>query len=145
VRVYRARNHFFDHGLTVSLVGELDLATAPRTRQLLGRILELGQGTMAADLSRLKFIDAAGMRVLLEAYRMARKQKRAPLLVGAAPRTQGLLKILQLGEMIEGFSERPEAMIGFAAGALSVRAGDGASVEQPAPFMADGLRWTRTA
>jgi anti-anti-sigma factor len=58
---------------------------------------------MAADLSRLEFIDAAGMRVLLEAYRMARKQKRALLLVGAAPRTQGLLKILQLGEMIEGF------------------------------------------
>jgi anti-sigma B factor antagonist len=134
-----------EHRWTVSLVGKLDLATAPRARQVLAKVLQLGGGTVAVDLSELAFIDAAGMRVLLEAYKVARRQGRAILLVGAAPRTLRLLKVLRLGEMIEGYADQSEALVVPVAGALNARDGNGRSLGELGPFRANGVTWIPTA
>lgn len=93
---------------TVHLVGELDVATAPRARSRLSEVLNLGCGSVAVDLSALEFIDASGIRILREAHKVARQQGRDLLLVGVAPRIQRLLEILGLSELIDRYSVRPE-------------------------------------
>lgn len=134
-----------EHCCKVSLVGRLDLATSPGTRQVVGNILTLGRGIVKVDLSELEFIDAAGMRVLLQAHRVARRQGRALLLVGVAPRTQRLLKILWLDEMIRGSAERAGALVVPEVGVSNARDSNAGSVEELAPFKANGVTWTRTA
>ena len=48
----------------VRLTGELDVATAPRVREEIDRLIEHGVWTVIVDLSSLSFIDSSGMAVL---------------------------------------------------------------------------------
>lgn len=129
----------------VPLVGELDMSTAPRARCQLSEALELGQGSVAVDLSALEFIDAAGMRVLWDAHRAAHRQGQALLLVGAAPRIQRLLGILGLGELFDMSTGRPELPGAPGTGAWNGRTSGGRSAKAPAALSDDGLSWTQTA
>jgi stage II sporulation protein AA (anti-sigma F factor antagonist) len=51
----------------VVLRGELDLTTAPRLEQLLGRLRREGNRQIIVDLSGVEFLSAAGLTVLLRA------------------------------------------------------------------------------
>lgn len=126
---------------TVSLVGELDLATAPRARRLLREALELGQGTVTVDLSALEFIDAAGMRVLVDIHGLAQQKGRSIVLMGAGPRIQRLLSIMGLDEIIASSVIEPGLFL--TPSALSDEPHNGDSMEGMARLGGDGLRWTR--
>jgi anti-anti-sigma factor len=52
--------------LTIELAGELDIATCPRLRRELRKAEADGAGALIVDLSRLSFIDANGLRLLLD-------------------------------------------------------------------------------
>ena len=56
-------------GVLVVPHGELDLATAPQ----LDAALRMQKGPVAVDLRRLSFVDASGLRVLLEAEARSRQ------------------------------------------------------------------------
>ena len=62
-----------DHPLAVVLTlgGELDLATVPLLKEQLDRAVR-GSGAVAIDLSGLRFIDSAGLCVLVRAERQLR-------------------------------------------------------------------------
>jgi anti-sigma B factor antagonist len=49
----------------LSLLGELDLATAPQLEQSVGEALAQGAGEILIDLSRLSFIDSSGLRLFI--------------------------------------------------------------------------------
>lgn len=60
-------------GVTVvALDGDLDSQSAPEVLVNLGELIPAG-GAMLLDLSRLRYMSSAGLRVLLLVYRRARK------------------------------------------------------------------------
>ena len=79
---------------TVAVVGELDLATAPRLSAVLG---ERGDAeVLVADLTATTFIDSTGVRVLVEAdRRCAGSATRFVVLVDDGP----VLRVLELCEL----------------------------------------------
>jgi anti-sigma B factor antagonist len=61
-----------DRGAVVTVLGELDLATAPRLRQELVRLVERGVRLVTVDMSGLRFIDSTGLGVLVSALKRLR-------------------------------------------------------------------------
>ena len=63
-----------DHplGVVLTLVGELDLATAPVLQERLDAALR-GKAAVVIDLSRLRFIDSSGLGMLVQAERQLRE------------------------------------------------------------------------
>ncbi|WP_344865402.1 STAS domain-containing protein [Planomonospora alba] len=82
-----------DHAI-VTIVGEIDLYTAPRLQSELTRILdESAPAFMVIDMSGVEFCDSTGMNVLLSAHK--RLRERDGVLEMAAPRP-AVRKILQV-------------------------------------------------
>jgi anti-sigma B factor antagonist len=51
----------------VRVVGEIDLATAPQLRTLLGELIDAGAAQVVLDCSGLEFLDSSGIGVLVAA------------------------------------------------------------------------------
>ena len=63
-----------DGGTTyVELEGELDLDTVGRVRERLSSLQASGHKCVVLDLSRLKFMDSTGLRLVIEADAAARR------------------------------------------------------------------------
>ena len=88
--------------LTVSVSGELDIATTERLRaHLLGLLQEVGRGphqqvALVIEMSRLTFIDAAGLGILVSACNHAQAQQTPLRLTGVPPAVRRLLRITGL-------------------------------------------------
>jgi anti-anti-sigma factor len=82
----------------VRLVGDLDIASAPHVRwalpRLTGRILEV-------DLSRLAFMDAAGLSSLLLVRRQLERAGRRLRLHGARGQVRTVFDLSGLGHLVE--------------------------------------------
>lgn len=66
--------------VTVSLAGELDIASVSRVRAALVEAVAAGTGEVNVDLARLTFCDAAGIAVFIEAHqRLAAAGRRLRL------------------------------------------------------------------
>jgi anti-sigma B factor antagonist len=63
-----------ERSLAVRPVGELDIASAPALEDSLRHALESGASSIALDLTRVTFIDSAGVRVLLWAAGHSREE-----------------------------------------------------------------------
>lgn len=57
----------------VKVVGELDLATAPRLRQALADLSKKGAKQVTVDLAEMEFIDSTGLSVLIAAWKRMRE------------------------------------------------------------------------
>jgi len=62
-----------DRSVVLELEGELDLASSPQLEHVLERTRREHPGLMVLDLERLRFIDMAGIRVLLAAQQRAER------------------------------------------------------------------------
>lgn len=82
---------------TVQLVGDLDLASAPRVRWALPR---LAGPALVVDLSRLAFIDAAGLSSLLLVRRQLEQTGRAMVLQGARGPVRRVFEISGLAHLL---------------------------------------------
>jgi anti-sigma B factor antagonist len=89
--------------VVVSVVGEVDLATAEQLEQALGEALAAaGAGGVRADLSGVDFMDSAGLRVLIAARRRAEESDRPFALSQASDQVSRLLEITGLTEAFAG-------------------------------------------
>ncbi|MEV1176776.1 STAS domain-containing protein [Nonomuraea sp. NPDC049784] len=88
--------------LTVSVSGDLDIAT---TEQLRGHLLRLlreaedarrGQITLVIEMSGLTFIDAAGLGILVSVHNHAARRHTPMRLTGVPPAMRRLLRITGL-------------------------------------------------
>ncbi|MGP3913586.1 STAS domain-containing protein [Nonomuraea sp. NBC_00507] len=86
--------------VTVAVSGELDIATTELLRgHLLALLREAGRAQHAAvviDVSRLSFIDAAGLSVLVSVHDHARRQHTPLCIAGVPPAMRRLLRITGL-------------------------------------------------
>jgi anti-sigma B factor antagonist len=92
------------HGLTVLLEGELDLATAPDLYGELDRLLGLEPACLVLDLSRLTFIDSTGVSVL-NTTREHASARGVPFVLQAPSRA--VERVLEVTALWEHFDTRP--------------------------------------
>jgi anti-sigma B factor antagonist len=85
---------------TISLTGELDLATAGDVQQELERVEATDAGAIVLDLSGLTFMDSTGVRLLVNASSRSRadaqrlKLQRGPAAVQRAMELSGVATLL---------------------------------------------------
>jgi anti-sigma B factor antagonist len=96
-----------DGGQVISVVGELDIATAEQAYVYISEVIDGGQAPVSVDLAGLTFCDASGLGVLARVANHARQAGRQFRLMSARP---SLLKIMRLTGMDHAFPElRPPA------------------------------------
>jgi len=61
-----------DGVFSVSVAGEVDLATAPELKEALGEVVNSGAGGVLVDLSKASFIDSTTLGVLMGAVKRLR-------------------------------------------------------------------------
>jgi anti-sigma B factor antagonist len=86
--------------VTVQVRGEMDLATADLLDAVLENHLGFGRRHIRLDVSRLTFLDCAGLRVIVRAHNRCLAACGALVLAGVGPRTARLLGITHLDEAL---------------------------------------------
>ena len=86
---------------TLSLVGELDLVTAPELQATINRLCKDGAREIVLDLHELAFIDSTGLRVLLSARNRATAMGARISLARVGPSVERTLEIANLRNFFE--------------------------------------------
>jgi anti-anti-sigma factor len=79
----------------VRVSGELDLATAPRLRAQLDRLLGDGYRDLDLDLDEVEFCDVAGLNLLLRTHADAVRSGGRLVVHGSCPPLRLMLRVLQ--------------------------------------------------
>jgi anti-sigma B factor antagonist len=88
--------------LTLTLRGELDLASAPMLERHLHDAQASGAERVVVDLGGLEFLDSAGLHVLLDADRRLRARQRPGLLLRRGrPSVQRYFELTSADSIIE--------------------------------------------
>ena len=85
----------YDGTVTVAVAGELDVAAAPGLKSL-HKILAADPGRIVINLSRVSFIDAAGLGALVALRNRAERQHTALLLADVPATMSRVMKLLKL-------------------------------------------------
>ena len=88
----------------VSVIGELDLATAPAFERRLLDVTESGTGEVIVDLTGCSFLDSTGLRALIAARECLERSDRSLALVLSSPI---VMRIFQITGFDEWFEIRP--------------------------------------
>jgi anti-sigma B factor antagonist len=97
----------------VSVAGEVDLSSAPRLADLLGKARRQAGGyspPVVVDLSEVEFMDTAGLEVLLEEWNSSRQLDRRMCLVALEGATTRLLEVTGLSELFDLYAELDAAV-----------------------------------
>ena len=86
----------YDGTVTVTVAGELDVAAAPGLKSYLHKILAADPGRIIINLSRVSFIDAAGLGALVALRNRAEQQHTALLLADVPAAMSRVMKLLRL-------------------------------------------------
>jgi anti-sigma B factor antagonist len=89
----------------VTLVGELDMATAPSLADVLDSLLSDGPGEIVVDLAGLSFIDSSGLAVLVTTQNALGEQGRGLSL--RSPRRHAV-KVLEMAGLVNFLDVRTE-------------------------------------
>lgn len=94
----------------IVLTGELDISTAPRVEEELGRVEEGSPAVIVLDLRELEFMDSTGLRVIVSADARAREDDRSLRLVRGPEAVQRIFRVTRLDERLE-IGDDPEALL----------------------------------
>ena len=84
----------------IRFYGELDVATIPAMRHVLGRMLGGGPVHLSADLSSVAFIDASAVGVILAARRAAAEAGGSLTVQAPSPAVMRVLRVLNLDDAL---------------------------------------------
>lgn len=85
----------------VTVVGELDIHTAPRLDQAISELVQEGVYDLVIDLTNLEFLDSTGLGVLVAGLKKVNSHEGSLQLVCHQDR---LLKVLQITGLLSVFS-----------------------------------------
>lgn len=98
---FLATTAWLDGGVpVVSVVGELDLATAPAFEDALLALSGRGDGAVIADLALCDFMDLRGLHVLLDARARLERAGRKLLVVTGNRELLRIFKITRVGKVL---------------------------------------------
>jgi anti-anti-sigma factor len=92
---------------TVLLTGELDRASAPAVR---ARLLAVAERPLVLDITGVSFIDAEGLRAVSHCARRCEDNGAALAVVGAAPFTRRMFRVLGLDQRVPLCASMDEAL-----------------------------------
>jgi len=69
-----------------------------------------GRTDLVIDLSRLEFVDSAGLGVLVGAYKRVKQRGRRVAVAGAQPYVVRVMKIIKLDQVFEAFPDVQSAL-----------------------------------
>src|SRR4051812_12215682 len=90
-----------DDRITISLAGELDIASAPRIEEALRAAEEEGPAVLVLDLRRLEFMDSTGLRTILGADARAREAGRRLVVIQGDENIQRVFEVTRLYDRVE--------------------------------------------
>jgi anti-anti-sigma factor len=97
-------------GAVISVVGELDIATAPRLREALGEELDRGVSRIVIDLSAVSFVDSVAIGVILHTKMRAGEHGRMALVVVPDSYVRMILEVAGGDSVVDLFESRDEAI-----------------------------------
>lgn len=84
----------------ISVVGELDFATAPRLREQILELLKGGTTSLVIDLSRLDFVDSSGLGVLVATLKRMRERDGRLMIRSPSANTSKVLQVSGLDKLL---------------------------------------------
>jgi anti-anti-sigma factor len=100
-------------GIVVSLGGSIDALGGPEITVYLSKEIDSGNDKLVLDMASVTFISSAGVRMILNAVKMAR-QSGGDVYLAALPRN--IYKVLELGGIIgsvKSFDDVSTASLAF--------------------------------
>jgi anti-sigma B factor antagonist len=85
----------------IELIGDIDVHLAARVRDLL-TLLPARDSDLTVDVSRVRFIDAGGLGILVTLYRRVREAGGQLSLIGAGPSLRRILQVTDLTYLLAG-------------------------------------------
>jgi anti-sigma B factor antagonist len=95
--------------VSISLVGELDLATAGRLESELRRVEQGRPPVLVIDLRELRFLDSTGLRMIIATDARAREDGRRVAIVRGPNSVHKVFQLAMLEKRLE-FVEEPSAL-----------------------------------
>lgn len=90
-----------DGQTVVALVGELDIASAPRFEEGMAEIERDTPGTLVLDLRKVDFIDSTGLRAVIAADERARAAGRRFVVVRGPAAVERVFSVTQLDQRLD--------------------------------------------
>ena len=94
----------------LTVAGELDLIAAPVLQQAVDRVLDQGSARLVLDLSGVRFLDSAGLRVLVSAQRALTDENGQLQIVCATPRVLEVFRVANLDDYLRVFGSLEDAL-----------------------------------
>ncbi|TMK69397.1 MAG: STAS domain-containing protein [Actinobacteria bacterium] len=85
----------------MALVGELDIASAPRLEEGLEEVERDTPGTLVLDLRKVDFIDSTGLRAVIAADERARSAGRRFVVVRGPAAVERVFSVTQLDQRLD--------------------------------------------
>jgi anti-sigma B factor antagonist len=106
VQAFRVRTDTCGTKTTVSVTGEVDLATAGVLEREMGQAIAAGTRTLLLDLSQVGFMSSSGLHILIGIDRALRAQGGRLLIVSAPAVVHDVFRLTGLDERLS-FEEPP--------------------------------------
>jgi anti-sigma B factor antagonist len=94
----------------VTAPGEIDLTNVPGLRAALLEAAAAGSTALVVDMTRTRFCDSAGLRVLMDAHKRAVAEGGALLLAVPAAAVLRVLEITGIDQVIPSFASLDETV-----------------------------------
>jgi anti-sigma B factor antagonist len=108
---FRVDTEPLDGGHAVNVSGELDQATVPELKRVLGEALDSqNAGAVFVDLSDCEFIDSTGLSLLVQAERRLTEEQRGFAICCPKADVKRLLELTGIDEAVGMFDTRDEAV-----------------------------------
>ncbi|MEY2473325.1 MAG: anti-sigma factor antagonist [Actinomycetota bacterium] len=98
-----------DHSV-LAVAGELDILGAPVLQEAVDRVLQQSYPSLVLDLSAVRFLDSAGLRVLVYAHRTLNEQGGRLRIVCTTRRVREVLRVSNLEHLFAVFGSVDEAL-----------------------------------
>ena len=103
----------YDSSITlVTVMGEVDVGTAPEFEEELAKAVDRGLGDgLVIDLSNVTFIDSTGLNALVRALERQRLAGGSLALVSADSRVAMMLEVTRLDRVLLRYPSREDALV----------------------------------
>jgi anti-sigma B factor antagonist len=103
-------------GATVlSVIGEVDVASAPQLRQEAVRLVNEGNRSLVVDLQEVRFLDSTGLGVIVGVLKRVRTQGGELAIAGAENHVRKVFEITRLSDVLPMYETVDEACAALAA------------------------------
>ena len=111
-RFMAATEHLESGAPVISVMGEVDLATAPALEETMLGVAEEGTGEVIVDLTACSFLDSRGLRALIATRGRLEHSNRRLALVLSNPSVMRVFQITQFDELFEIYPSLAAAVDG---------------------------------